>query len=142
MLPFLYIFRACRWFKGFWTPFPVFFFFLEALKRNLAQPRRGGLLRDHMTSGMSSSSEAILNPFPASCQKSPFISIDFSLNEDSNNCHDVSFFLFHSKPKHVWLTPKKGKDFQPSKTNNEMIYGRAGMRFWKTVWRGPHVHLL
>jgi len=34
-------------------PFPFFYFFLEALKRRVVEPRRGGLLRDHVISGMS-----------------------------------------------------------------------------------------
>jgi len=33
--------------------FFFFYFFLEALKRRVVEPKRGGLLRDHVISGMS-----------------------------------------------------------------------------------------
>lgn len=40
------------------------------------------------------------------------LSFRLLLNEDSNNCHDVSFFSISLyKPKHVWLPPQKRKRF-------------------------------
>lgn len=118
--------------RAFGHPFPFFFFFLEALKRSLDEPRRGFAERSRdfwYELKLWSNTQ----PLPRILPKIPFHNCRLLLIwglKSFSWCFIFSVSLYKSKP--VWLPPRKQK----------MIYGRAGMRLWKTVWRGSHVHLL